>query len=186
VTKNENLNNQHMSKKILLSTTVVALLGLSLTSFVAPTTLAIGKDILPLPECKIVLLQPDITGDGIADPTGTWRGIWGYWNRNAETIDNTIQPGIQAGGNKNYFNVGHNNSSYNPDQAVANQGQPSEFAPGRYTSVFSTDYPAETALGWYVTYPKFKAAWVNSLTSICNTAKTQLFVPESEWYLYGI
>jgi|GEM_PF-5629431 hypothetical protein len=175
-----------MSKKILLSTTVVALLGLSLTSFVAPTTLAIGKDILPLPECKIVLLQPDITGDGIADPTGNWRGVWGYWNRNAETIDNTIQPGIQAGGNKNYFNVGHNNSTYNPDQAVANQGQPSSFLPGRYFSVFATDYPANTALGWYVTYPLAKAAWVNSLTAGCNAAKTRLFIPSAEWYLYGV
>lgn len=175
-----------MNNKILLSSTVVALLGLSLTSFVAPTTYAIGKDIFPLPECKIVLLQPDIDADGIADPTGIWRGVWGYLNRNAETIDNTIQPGIQAGGNKNYFNVGHNNSSYNPDQAVANQGQPSAFAPGRFYSVFSTDYPADTALGWYVTYPKLKSAWVNSLTSECGSDKIQLFVPESDWYLYGI
>ncbi|NJL96263.1 hypothetical protein HC766_02860 [Candidatus Gracilibacteria bacterium] len=167
-----------------LSLLVIGLFAM--LSLLSPKASAIGRPLNPIPECKIVLLQPDITGDGVPDPTGMWRGVWGYWNRNAETIDNVIQPGIEAGGPNNYFNVGHNNSSYNPDQSVANQGQPSAFLPGRYQSVFSTDMPQNTALGWYVSYWGIKAAWINSYSSACPTNKVQMFVDPSEWYLYGI
>jgi hypothetical protein len=175
-----------LTKKIpsVLSAALAVLVFASFLPSFTPKTQAIGKNILPIPECKVILLQDN--GSGVGVPTGTWRGVWGYWNQNAEVIDDNIQPGIFAGGSKNYFNIGNNNSSYNPGGPVNNSGQLSAFNPGRYYSVFSTDYSQHTFLGWYIIYPTLKAAFVNSQTANCNTAKTKLFVPQNEWYLYGI
>ncbi|NJK70735.1 MAG: hypothetical protein HC932_00475 [Thermales bacterium] len=167
-----------------LSLLVIGLFAM--LSLLSPKASAIGKQIFPLNECKIVLLQPDITGDGVPDPTGIWKAVFGYHNRNRETIDNVIQPGIEAGGPNNYFNVGHNNSSYNPDQSVADKGQPDEFLTGRRYNVFSVDFPEQTAIGWYLKYGPMYATWANSYSPACNSTIIQQFVDPSEWYLYGI
>lgn len=167
-----------------LSIGAMALLSASMLPIATPTAEANALSIYPLAECRIVLLQDNGSGTGV--PTGMWRGVWGYWNQNTYTVDPSVQPGIEAGGNRNFFKVGTTQTGvYDPAQA--NKGQVSTFLPGRNQTVFSADYVAHSTLVWNVVYPTtLRSAGTNGNTQICDATKTRKFVPQSDWYLYGV